>query len=159
MFARTGLLTSRAAAVLALLLAAACDTGTDGERLEGAWGHGEDVKQECIQELVFEAGGFKELTFCLLSTGQIGVEQKGGSYREGGGQIVLTYLRSSCPDDVRHELPLTYDITRSMLSLSTPEYSIGLTRRRRPSAVDGTGVNGCFEENNTKFAPSPLRDL
>jgi hypothetical protein len=46
-----------------------------------------------------------------------------------------------------------------MLSLSTPEYAIGLTRRRRPATVDGTSVNGCFEEGNTMFVPSPLREL
>ena len=150
---------SRPAALAALLLAAACSTGSDGERLEGTWGHGDDVKQECIQELVFDAGEFRESTFCLLSTGQIGIEQKGGVYRDSYGQVVLTYLRSSCPDDVRYELSLTYDITRSTLSLSTPEYAIGLTRRRRPSTVSGTSVNGCFEEDNTKFAASPLREL
>jgi hypothetical protein len=151
--------TLRRAALPALWLIAACSGGSDGERLEGTWGHGDDVNRECIQELIFEAGEFKESTYCLLSTGQIGIEQKGGSYREGDGQVVLSYLRSSCPDEVRHELSLSYDISRSMLSLSTPEYAIGLTRRRRPSTVTGTSVNGCFEEGNTKFAASPLRDL
>jgi hypothetical protein len=150
--------TLRPAALAALLLVAACGTGSD-ERLEGAWGHGDDINQDCIQELVFDAGEFRESTFCLLATGQIGVEQKGGVYRESYGQIVFTYLRSSCPEDVRHELTVSYDITRSMLSLSTPEYAIGLTRRRRPSTVSGTSVNGCFEEDQTKFAPSPLREL
>jgi hypothetical protein len=147
------------AAPVALALTVACSTGSDGERLEGAWGHGDDVKQECIQELVFEASEFTESTFCLLGTGQVGIEQKGGFYREADGQIVFTYLRSSCPDDVRHELTFSYDISRSMLSLSTPDYAIGLTRRRTPATVAGTGVKGCFEEGMSKFSPSPLHDL
>jgi hypothetical protein len=143
----------------ALLLATACSTGSDGERLEGTWGHGDDVNRECIQELVFDSGEFRESTYCLLGTGQIGIEQKGGVYRESYGQIVFTYLRSSCPDDVRHELTLTYEISRSMLSLSTPDFAVGLTKRRRPSTVSGTSVNGCFEEDMTKFVLSPLREL
>jgi hypothetical protein len=155
---RTRLPTSRPAALAALLLTAACSTGGEDERLEGTWGHG-DANQGCVQELVFEAGEFRELTFCPLVTGQIGVEQKGGVYRESYGQIVFTYLRSSCPDDVRHELTLDYEISRSMLSLSTADFAIGLTRRRRPSTVSGTSVNGCYEEDNTKFAPNPLREL
>jgi hypothetical protein len=147
------------AALAAALLAAACSTGSDGERLEGTWGHGDDVNRECIQELVFESGEFREATYCLLGTGQIGIEQKGGVYREAYGEIVFTYLRSSCPDEVRHELTVKYDITRSMLSLSTAEFAVGLTRRRRPSTVSGTSVNGCFEEDMTKFVLSPLREL
>ena len=155
MFAPNRILTP----VLAVLaLSAACSTGSDGERLEGTWGHGVDVDSECIQELVFDAGEFKESMYCRLTSGPIGVEQKGGVYRESYGQIVFTYLRSSCPADVRHEVTLTYDISRSMLSLSTPDYAIGLTRRRGPATVMGSSVNGCFEEDN-KFAAAPLREL
>lgn len=142
-----------------LLLAAACSTASDGDRLDGVWGFGEDVDRACIQELVLDAGEFKESTFCRLTAGDIAVEQKGGTFREDGGEIVFTYLRSSCPDDVRHELRLKYDVTRSMLSLSTPGYAIGLTRRPKPATVEGASVFGCFEENNTKFAPSAVREL
>jgi hypothetical protein len=148
---------------LALLVAAlplvACITGGEDERLEGTWRLGEDVDQACIQELVFDGGDFKESTFCRLATGQIGLEVKGGVYRADAGQIVFTYLRSSCPDEVRHELTLSYEINRRMLSLSTPEYAIGLPRKQSPATVTGTSVNGCFEEDMTKFAPSPLREL
>lgn len=149
----------RWATSLLLLLPMSCGGGDgDGERLEGAWGHGEDVRQACIVELVFEAGSFKDLTFCLLSTGQIGVEHGEGSYRESRGQITFSYLRSSCPDATRREVSFDYQINRSQLTLSTPEGAVGLSRRRKPSMIDGTSVNGCFEADN-KFQPSPIRDL
>lgn len=147
-----------ATCLLLLLLPVGCGGGDDGERLEGAWGHGEDVNQECILELLLEAGGFKESTFCLLSTNQIGVEQREGTFREGRGQITLEFLRSSCPDDTRHEVSYAYQLSRSQLTLMTPEGAVGLTKRRRPSSVSGTSVFGCFVEDK-KFAPSPIRDL
>jgi hypothetical protein len=158
-FPRTRPHARRAALLAAVLPIVACIAGADDERLEGTWRLGENVDEACIDELVFDSGDFKESTFCRLATGQIGLEVKGGVYRADAGQIVFTYLRSSCPEDVRHELTLNYEINRRMLSLSTPEYAIGLPRKSGPATVTGTSVNGCFEEGRTKFAASPLREL
>ena len=139
------------------LALASCGSAEERSPMEGDWKSGDLASEACAQTWNFNVDFFDLSVYCQLDNGQVGLQVTRGIFTVLGDRITLIKTRSTCANDTREPLTLTFLVERTKLTLTSTTNVYTLARGALSLRPGASARFGCFD--GMGFTESELRDL